>query len=65
MAERVRPEMTEREVFGIVHEAVTRVGGEMGMIQLASASILDPELNDQRPRPVSRWSAIGTFSITS
>ena len=31
-----------------------RVGGEMGMIQLASASMLDPDLNDQRPRPVSR-----------
>ena len=65
MAERVRPEMTEREVFGIVHEAVTRAGGEMGMIQLASASMLDPDLNDQRPRPVSRWPVIGTLSITS
>jgi len=54
MAERVRPGMTEGEVFGIVHEAVMRAGGEMGMIQLASASMLDPDLNDQRPRPVSR-----------
>jgi len=54
MAERVKPGMTEGEVFGIVHEAVMRAGGEMGMIQLASASMLDPDLNDQRPRPVSR-----------
>jgi Xaa-Pro dipeptidase len=54
MAERVKPGMTEGEVFGIVHEAVLREGGEMGMIQLASAPMLDPDLNDQRPRPVSR-----------
>jgi ectoine hydrolase len=54
MAERVRPGMTEGEVFGVVHEAVMRAGGEMGMIQLASAPMLDPDLNDQRPRPVSR-----------
>jgi Xaa-Pro dipeptidase len=54
MAERVKPGMTEGEVFGIVHEAVMRAGGEMGMIQLASAPMLDPDLNDQRPRPVSR-----------
>jgi Xaa-Pro aminopeptidase len=54
MAERVRPGMTEGEVFGIVHEAVLKAGGEMGMIQLASASMLDPDLNDQRPRPVER-----------
>src|SRR5919106_1144238 len=54
MAERVRPGMTEGEVFGIVHEAVLKAGGEMGMIQLASAPMLDPDLNDQRPRPVSR-----------
>jgi hypothetical protein len=25
-----------------------REGGEMGMIQLASAPMLDPDLNDQR-----------------
>jgi Xaa-Pro aminopeptidase len=54
MVERVKPGMTEGEVFGIVHEAVMREGGEMGMIQLASAPMLDPDLNDQRPRPVSR-----------
>ena len=54
MAERVQPGMTEGEVFGIVHEAVMRAGGEMGMIQLASTPMLDPDLNDQRPRPVSR-----------
>jgi Xaa-Pro dipeptidase len=54
MAERVKPGMTEGEVFGIVHEAVMREGGEMGMIQLASAPMVDPDLNDQRPRPVSR-----------
>ncbi len=54
MAERVKPGMTEGEIFGIVHEAVMREGGEMGMIQLASAPMLDPDLNDQRPRPVSR-----------
>ena len=54
MAERVKPGMSEGEVFGIVHEAVLRKGGEMGMIQLASAPMLDPDLNDQRPRPVSR-----------
>jgi Xaa-Pro dipeptidase len=54
MAERVKPGMTEGQVFGIVHEAVMREGGEMGMIQLASAPMLDPDLNDQRPRPVSR-----------
>ena len=54
MAERVKPGMTEGEVFGIVNEAVMKEGGEMGMIQLASAPMLDPNLNDQRPRPVSR-----------
>jgi Xaa-Pro dipeptidase len=54
MAERVKPGMTEGEVFGVVHEAVMRAGGEMGMIQLASAPMVDSGLNDQRPRPVSR-----------
>ena len=46
--------MTEGEVFGIVHEAVMKAGGEMGMIQLGSCSMLDPDINDQRPRPVER-----------
>jgi Xaa-Pro aminopeptidase len=54
MQERVRPGMTEAEVFGIVHEAVIKAGGEMGMIQLGSCSMLDPDINDQRPRPVAR-----------
>lgn len=54
MQERVRPSMTEGEVFGIVHEAVLKAGGEMGMIQLGSCSMLDPDINDQRPRPVDR-----------
>lgn len=54
MQERVRPGMTEGEVFGIVHEAVLKAGGEMGMIQLGSCSMLDPDINDQRPRPVER-----------
>jgi hypothetical protein len=54
MQERVRPGMTEGEVFGIVHEAVLKAGGEMGMIQIGSCSMLDPDINDQRPRPVER-----------
>ena len=54
MQERIRPGMTEGEVFGIVHEAVLKAGGEMGMIQLGSCSMLDPDINDQRPRPVDR-----------
>lgn len=54
LAEKVRPGMTEGEAFAIVHEAVLRNGGELGMIQVASASMLDPDLNDQRPRPVER-----------
>ena len=54
MQGRVKPGMTESEVFGIVHEAVMREGGEMGMIQLGSCSMLDPDINDQRPRPVDR-----------
>ncbi|MBI1997877.1 MAG: aminopeptidase P family protein [Deltaproteobacteria bacterium] len=54
LQERVRPGMTEGEVFGIVHEAVLKAGGEMGMIQLGSCSMLDPDINDQRPRPVER-----------
>jgi Xaa-Pro aminopeptidase len=54
MRERIRPGMTEGEVFGIVHEAVMKGGGEMGMIQLGSCSMLDPDINDQRPRPVDR-----------
>jgi Xaa-Pro aminopeptidase len=54
MRDRVRPGMTEGEVFGIVHEAVMKAGGEMGMIQLGSCSMLDPDINDQRPRPVER-----------
>ena len=52
--DRVRPGMTEGEVFGIVHEAVMKAGGEMGMIQIGSCSMLDPDINDQRPRPVER-----------
>jgi Xaa-Pro aminopeptidase len=52
--ERVKPGMTEGEVFGIVHEAVLKAGGEMGMIQIGSCSMLDPDINDQRPRPVER-----------
>jgi Xaa-Pro aminopeptidase len=54
MQERVKPGMTEGEVFGIVHEAVLKAGGEMGMIQLGSCSMVDPDINDQRPRPVER-----------
>ncbi|MFQ5875862.1 MAG: M24 family metallopeptidase [Dehalococcoidia bacterium] len=54
LVERVRSGMTEGEAFAIVHEAVLRKGGEMGMIQLASAPMLDPDINDQRPRPVER-----------
>jgi Xaa-Pro aminopeptidase len=54
MQELVRPGMTEGEVFGIVHAAVLKAGGEMGMIQLGSCSMLDPDINDQRPRPVER-----------
>ncbi|MGZ8531447.1 MAG: hypothetical protein ACXW6J_12625, partial [Candidatus Binatia bacterium] len=54
MQERVKPGMTEGEVFGIVHEAVLKAGGEMGMIQIGSCSMLDPDVNDQRPRPVQR-----------
>jgi Xaa-Pro dipeptidase len=54
MEERVRPGMTEGQVFGIVHEAVLAAGGEMGMIQIGSCSMLDPDINDQRPRPVDR-----------
>jgi Xaa-Pro dipeptidase len=61
MQERVKPGMTESEVFAIVHEAVIREGGEMGMIQLGSCSMLDPDINDQRPRPVDR--AIGDRDI--
>jgi hypothetical protein len=33
------------------NEAVMEAGGEMAMIQLASCSMLDPDINDQRPRP--------------
>jgi Xaa-Pro dipeptidase len=54
LQQRVKPGMTEGEVFGIVHEAVLKAGGEMGMIQLGSCSMLDPDINDQRPRPVQR-----------
>jgi Xaa-Pro aminopeptidase len=54
MQERVKPGMSEGEVFGIVHDAVMKAGGEMGMIQIGSCSMLDPDINDQRPRPVER-----------
>ncbi|MEX0806953.1 MAG: M24 family metallopeptidase [Candidatus Binatia bacterium] len=54
MAERAKVGMTEGEVFGIAHEAVLKAGGEMGMIQLGSAPMDDPDINDQRPRPVDR-----------
>ena len=54
MQERVKPGMSEGEVFGIVHEAVMKSGGEMGMIQIGSCPMLDPDINDQRPRPVER-----------
>src|SRR5262249_25043939 len=54
MAERVRPGMTEGEVFGIVHEAVMRAGGESVTIPLGSGSVLDADLNDQPPGAVSR-----------
>jgi Xaa-Pro aminopeptidase len=63
MQERIRPGMTEGEVFGIVHEAVMKRGGEMGMIQLGSCSMLDPDINDQRPRPVDR--VIGARDIVN
>src|SRR5262249_9098243 len=53
MAERGQAGNDEGEVFGIVHEAVMRGGAEMGRIQLASASMLDPDLNDQRPGPLA------------
>jgi len=33
---------------------VMKAGGEMGMIQIGSCSMLDPDINDQRPRPVER-----------
>jgi Xaa-Pro dipeptidase len=54
MAERVKPGITEGELFGIAHEAALKAGGEMGMIQLGSAPMEDPDVNDQRPRPVGR-----------
>jgi len=54
LADRLKPGMTEGEAFAIVHEAALRNGGEMGMIQLGSAPMLDPDLNDQRPRAVDR-----------
>ena len=54
MAEGVKPGMTEGELFGIAHEAALTAGGEMGMIQLGSAPMEDPDVNDQRPRPVGR-----------
>lgn len=54
MQEQVKPGMSEGEVFGIVHQAVMTAGGEMGMIQIGSCSMLDPDVNDQRPRPVQR-----------
>jgi Xaa-Pro dipeptidase len=54
MAERVKPGMTEGELFGIAHEAALKAGGEMGMVQLGSAPMEDPDVNDQRPRPVGR-----------
>ena len=54
MQEKVRTGLTEGQVFGIVHEAVLDAGGEMGMIQIGSCSMLDPDINDQRPRPVAR-----------
>jgi Xaa-Pro aminopeptidase len=54
LQEQVKPGMTEGEVFGIVHQAVMTAGGEMGMIQIGSCSMLDPDVNDQRPRPVER-----------
>ena len=41
-------------VRGIAHEAALKAGGEMGMIQLGSAPMDDPDINDQRPRPVGR-----------
>ena len=54
IAERLKPGMTEGELFGIAHEAALKAGGEMGMIQIGSAPMDDPDANDQRPRPVSR-----------
>ena len=54
MVERMKVGMSEGEVFGLIHEAVLKAGGEMGMIQVASAPMLDPDLNDQRPRAVER-----------
>ena len=51
---RAMQEQVKAGIFGIVHEAVMAAGGEMGMIQLGSCSMLDPDINDQRPRPVDR-----------
>ena len=54
LADKLKPGMTEAEAFAIVYEAVVRNGGEMGMIQLSSTPMLDPDIGDQRPRPVDR-----------
>lgn len=54
LAQKLRPGMTEAQAFAIVYEAAVSNGGEVGMIQLASVSMLAPGLNDQHPRPVER-----------
>ncbi len=54
LSERVRPGMTESQLFAIVYEAVLNHGGEMGMVQIGSAPLAKPGINDQRPRPVER-----------
>ena len=54
LAEQLRPGMTESEAFAVVYEAVVRNGGEMGMIQLSSTPMSDPDVGDQRPRPSER-----------
>ena len=54
LAEKLKPGMTEAQAFAMVYDAVLSSGGEMGMIQLGSASMPNTGINDQRPRPVGR-----------
>ena len=54
LTQKVKPGMTESELFGIVYETTFANGGENSMILMASTSMNDPDSPDTRARPLPR-----------
>lgn len=53
--ERLRPGMTEQDLFTIIYETLSREGGELPCMVLAGSESMDaPVSGFQRPRPINR-----------